>query len=811
MRSFLLSSVRAHAGRLFASALAIVLAVAFVVATLVLSGTARSTVLEAAAARYVGTDAVVTSRDGTPVPVDLVRSVASVRAVAPESEAIVQAAVPGARSPQHLRLEAVADDGALRWQRLSAGQLPTADGQVAVSDRSGAAIGDALTITTYDPAGSAARWQVEVVGLVDLGSATDSLTGRVFATAGQAQRWDPAPPTEVRVVGSDQVLAELADALAARPLDVRSGSAQAELLARELTGGQVELTAALLVFAAVAVLVAGLVIANTFAVLLAQRTRELALLRCVGGTSRQVRRGLLGEALLVGLVGSALGALAGTGLAAGVAAAVGADSPVPLSGTVVPPSAVVIGFVVGTGVTVLAAVAPARAATRVAPLAALRPVDPSSVRSRPGVLRLLAGAGLLLAGVALLAVGVDRGDLRTAVVGGAASFLGVVLLAQRVVPPAVALAGRWLTRVGGLPVELAAGGATRNPRRTAATATALLIGVTLTTAMVVGAASTRATARAEITSEYPTDVVVQTFGDPLPGGLLGQLAGIDGVAAGATVTQAELTGPDGQPLFVEGLDPAEAGAVLRDTRDLPGDGDVVLSPLVLADWGVEPGERVELRSGAARVSLTARPGEVTAARVPSRQLAALGAETTAGQLWLRLSAPDRAAQAATVDRISEVTATEVPQADVSGLVTVRAQLDDVLDTLLLVVLGLLAVAVVIALLGVGNTLALSVVERRQEHGLLRALGLTRAQLRAVLAWEAILVAGVAAGLGALLGGAYGVAGVAAVLGRQAQLVLDVPWLQVTAIVVVAVVAGAVASVLPARRAARTSPVAAIAS
>jgi putative ABC transport system permease protein len=151
-----------------------------------------------------------------------------------------------------------------------------------------------------------------------------------------------------------------------------------------------------------------------------------------------------------------------------------------------------------------------------------------------------------------------------------------------------------------------------------------------------------------------------------------------------------------------------------------------------------------------------------------------------------------------------------PEARVDGVVAQRNQIDGVLDMLLLVVTGLLGVAVVIALIGVGNTLALSVVERRQENGLLRALGLTRGQLRGLLAWEALLVAGVAAVLGVVLGGAYGLVGVASALGQGGDTVLDVPWMQVGAIVVVATLAGLLASVLPARRAARTSPVAAIA-
>jgi putative ABC transport system permease protein len=181
----------------------------------------------------------------------------------------------------------------------------------------------------------------------------------------------------------------------------------------------------------------------------------------------------------------------------------------------------------------------------------------------------------------------------------------------------------------------------------------------------------------------------------------------------------------------------------------------------------------------------------------------------ADTVWLRLD--DGVDQADVVDEVTDVAGSLVPTASVSGLASERAALDEVVDVLLLVVTGLLGVAVLIALIGVGNTLALSVVERRQENGLLRALGLTRGQVRGLLAWEATLVAGVAAVLGVLLGAGYGLIGVASVLGEQGDVVLSFPWLQVVAIVVVATVAGLVASVLPARRAARTPPVAALAT
>ena len=189
----------------------------------------------------------------------------------------------------------------------------------------------------------------------------------------------------------------------------------------------------------------------------------------------------------------------------------------------------------------------------------------------------------------------------------------------------------------------------------------------------------------------------------------------------------------------------------------------------------------------------------------------LGGTPLRSAAWVRLDdALDGAGQAGAVDAITDLVADAVPASAVSGVVSVRESFDQILTTLLLVVTGLLAVAVVIALIGVGNTLALSVVERRQESGLLRALGLTRRQLRLVLAWEALLVAGVAAVLGVALGPGYGLAGTAAVLSGEAPVVLDVPWGQVAGIVVVAAAAGVLAPVLPTRRAARTPPVAAVA-
>ncbi|MGY1824083.1 FtsX-like permease family protein [Geodermatophilus sp. SYSU D00079] len=821
MRPVVLAQLRAHAARLVASTLAVVIAVGFVVATLVLNETARSTVLQAVGAQYVDTAAVVTSDDGSPLDDDVatLAVLRSVRAVAPTWETSVQAAVPDRTGSQFLVIGTVADDPALRWQHLSAGRLPDRPGQVAVTDRARAEVGDVLTVTSTDADGQQSATQVTVTGIVDLrGDPEAGLYGRGFVVPEQARAWGAVAPVELRVaaapgVSDDQVRLDVATALRDSAVTVRTGEQQSVRAAAAMMGNASALAAVLLVFGTVAVLVAGLVIANTFAVLLAQRTRELALLRCVGATARQVRRSVLGEALVTGLAASALGAVAGVGLAAAVSAAVGdLDSPIPLAGVSVPWYAVVVGVGVGTLTTLLAALAPARAATRVAPLAALRPADQAPLRSRPGVLRLLLGLALLLPGVALLALGVVMASVLVALPGGVLSFLGVVLLAQRGVPPVVAAAGRLAAWSGGVPARLAAGNATRNPRRTAATATALLIGVTLTTAMVVGAASTKASATAGLEAEFPADVVVEGLSSPLPAGLLADLRALDGVATGTVLTAAEVTGPDGEVWEATGVDRTTALPALRSTDDLvlPDPGEVLLPEWLAETWAVADGDRVQLTAGGRTGSFLVQVAGGVPLLVTAADLATLAPDAGVGTLWLRLEDVGDEAQTTAVDAVTDTVGTTASDASVTGIVTVRAQVAQVLDTLLLVVTGLLGIAVVIALIGVGNTLALSVVERRQENGLLRALGLTRRQLRGLLAWEAVLVAGVAAVLGVVLGGAYGLIGSASVLGQVADTVLVVPWLQVAAIVVVATVAGLLASVLPARRAARTSPVAAIA-
>ena len=317
-----------------------------------------------------------------------------------------------------------------------------------------------------------------------------------------------------------------------------------------LSAGQDQLTVVLLAFAGVAILVSTLVVANTFSVLVAQRTRELALLRCLGAGRSQIRGSVMLEALVVGFVSSVLGVLAATGLMTGLIAWAKSQPEQAFATLAVPPSAIIAGLVAGTLLTVVAALVPAKAATAVAPLAALRPADDASVRNRRGKVRLVLGLAALVGGAALLVYGSLNVSLPLALLGGAASFVGILLCSTLFIPTVVALAGR-LAAPAGVPGKLAAVNATRNPARTSATAAALLIGVTLVSLMMTGAATSRQAFNDTLAENYPVDLSAQTAVDGArdPGDALARIKALDGVSAAVLLkpvgTLVDATTPDG--------------------------------------------------------------------------------------------------------------------------------------------------------------------------------------------------------------------------------------------------------------------------
>ncbi|GAA4473135.1 FtsX-like permease family protein [Rhodococcus olei] len=819
MLSLTLAQARAHAGRYLASVTAVLIAVAFVVATMVLSATTSASVTNSLAGQY-RTSAVVVPDAGDAAhahaAAERVSGLPGVVAVAADASAPVKVSAAG-HGTKYGTVTSLASAEALRWQRLAQGRFPAGPGEVALGSGSGVPIGTRVAVGVSGPGGGHPAAEATVVGEVDLSGGPQALSGvTAFATAEQVGAWTGgAASHEIRIAGTgdQQRLASEVSAVLGPDALVRTGADQAEQAARAYLGDTDTLRNVLLAFAAVAVVVAGLVIANTFAVLLAARTRELALLRCVGATARQVRRGVRIEALVVGAVASAAGVGVGIGLAWAVTRVVTAlDAPVPLGTLDVTPTAIGAGLLVGIVVTYLAAVAPARAATRVSPLAALAPAEatPESVGSSRA--RLVAGTTAVALGAVLLAAGVRTEQVTIACAGGIAAALGVVVLGRSVVPRAVAAVGRLPGRLVGPLGELAVGNALRNPRRTTATATALLVGVTVTATMVVGIATVRAAAPRALDEQFPVDVTIDAAAAGLPPDLGPRIAGLDGVTAVSALLGTEVTAGDGDRLALVGTDPDTTRATLRIPLTLPAAGEVSLSPQRIDELGTAPGRRLELVGGGVTRSLTVVAGrEGQPALVGRADALSLGASPAARSLWVRLA--DGSADDALVtvrNEITDVTGRLAPTAEVGGAAAMRATMESVFDVLLLVVVGLLSVAVLIALIGVGNTMALSVIERRRESGLLRALGVTRTGLRSLLISEAVLVAVVASAMGVVLGSVLGVAGTASLFGLDDLVPGSMPWLQLASIVLVGGVAGVIAALVPARTAARATPVRALA-
>ncbi|MFC7447571.1 ABC transporter permease [Rhodococcus daqingensis] len=811
-----LAQARAHFGRYLAAMLAVLIAVAFVVATLVLSSTATAGVTNSLAGQYRSTDLVVSDLgDGTQAQraADAIRAVPGIRAVTTDVSTPVKVTAAGS-GKSFGTATSLAADADLRWQTLAEGRLPSAAGEIAVGSNADLPIGTRVAVTALGESTGSEAADAVVVGKVDLDGSAQRMDGiSVFAAAADIEGWSGGQAArEMRIAGGDR--AAVAGALPPGAT-VITGAEKAEDVSASFLGSSDMLRNVLLAFGALAVVVSGLVIANTFAVLLAARTQELALLRCVGATSDQVRRSVRIESLVVGLVASAAGLVAGVAMAAAVTEVAGAlDVPIPLDHLSVPPSALAIGMLVGVVVTYLAAVAPARAATGVSPLAAMTPAEAKPEPAGASRLRRLAGVTGLIGGTAVLVVGVLGTQVLVAAAGALVCFVAVILLCRYVVPAAVAVCGRALGRASGPLGELAAGNAGRNPRRTTATATALLIGVTVTATMIVGIATVKASAPGALDEQFPVDVsVAGDQGSALPATMGERIDDVDRVTAVAALSRGEVSTPSGRDLTVTGVDPAEAAAALRVSITLPKSGQIVLPPELLEELGARAGEPIDIRGVGAARSLTVVAGSEGPPPLMVREdLASVTANPALDSLWIRFADDLTDDEIAAVQREVTALATDiVPTAEIGGAVSMRAALNSVLDTMLMIVVGLLSVAILIAVIGVGNTMALSVIERRRESGLLRAIGVTRAGLRTLLIYEAVLVSVVASVLGVALGLAFGLSGTASVFGLDDLVLPSLPWLELAATVLVGGIAGVVAALLPARSAAKVTPVEAMAT
>jgi putative ABC transport system permease protein len=832
-----LKGLLAHKFRLAATALAIVLGVSFVAGTYVLTDTINATFTNLFDEVTQGIDVAVRSRDvftgqmgevRDPIPEEVLNEVKAVDGVR-----VAEGSVTGFAQFVDKDGKPVTTGGAptlgvsissapelQAGTTVRSGRLPSGPDEMVVdaqtAEKHGFAVGDRVKVLLQGPART-----FTVSGIIGFGSAGNlggaTLAGFTLPTAQEVLnregRFD-----EIDVVAADGTTSEQLRDRVRAVLDPR----YEVLTGEELSAAQAAaindtigrfLSTALLAFAFVALLVGGFLIFNTFTIIVAQRTRELALLRCLGASRRQVMTSVLLESLIVAvvasLVGLGLGVLIANGLKALLTGILNFD--LPTTGTVFLWRTVIVSLAVGIVVTVLAALLPARKATRVPPVAALQPETafaPTHFRKR----RIVLGVLVTLVGVALLLAGLfqNEGNRLVNVASGAVIvFFGVAILSPLIARPLARLIGWPFAKAFRLPGTLARENAMRNPRRTASTAAALMIGLALVTFVSIFAASIKASTTETLDRTIAADYILMNdsftpFSPDLATRLADQpeLAAVVGVRLGAFKL-------DGATKQLIGIDPAAYDRVVKtevlsgSIADLQSGGLAVKEDVAEANgWTV--GERVALqfpRGGTQQVTVKAiyKDNSVNGDYLLSlADYERFYADQADSQILVQ-AAPgtDPAASRAAIDRVL----VDFPNVTVRDQAEYKAETARQIDQVVNLFYALLALAVVIALFGIVNTLGLSIFERIRELGLLRAIGATRRQVRSMIRWEAVIIAVLGAVLGLAVGVFFGWTIVRAL--RSVGITeFALPGGQLVIFVVFAALAGILAAVLPGRRAAR---------
>ena len=831
-----LRGIAAHKRRLVGTVLAVLLGVAFMAGSLVFTDTMRATLSGVFANAERGTDALVRGPatiegfNGTahaPVDdalVDRVAGLPGVAAVAPRVEGFAQVVDGDGEPVDDVSSGAVpagaawTDETSLNPFALVEGRGPRGDDEVVVdrslADEVGLAPGDRTTVLT-----AAGPEAVEVVGVVTFGDADNRAGNRtVLFTVSTAQRLLGREGTvdSIAVKAADGVSQrEVATAVRSElgsEVEALTGAALAEENASRKNEDVDFFGVFMNVFAGIALLVGAFIINNTFAILVAQRSKELALLRAIGASRKQVRRSVALEATTVGVLASALGLAAGVGVAVGIKSLWQSFGiTLPDGPLVVSARSLLLAFGVGVVVTVGSALLPARRAARVAPVAAMR--DVAVEATRPSRMRIALGLLLTAGSAAAVVGGITSGTVQLVLLGALSGFLGVATLSPVLVHPVMRALALPLPRAAGVRGLLARENSVRNPKRTAATASALMIGVALVGAITVFAASGKWSISHSFDQEFRGDLVLETgawvYGGASPA-LAAELAEADGVAAAVPrqFARAEVAGDvtdlAGWPAeTVESV--FDLGVSEGSLAAMGGDG-LAVSARHAEGKGWTLGERVDIRfeTGVSREFVVR---------------ALFDHPDWSGQLWVDRAAFSAALPAAldstvyvageggvsasalrgTVDAV----AADHANVEVMNRAEMRQRVVDEFNSLLGFVYALLALAIVIALVGIANTVSLSVVERTRELGLLRAVGMSRGHLRGMVRWEAALVAVYGTLLGLGVGLFLGWSLVFAIKESGIETARTVvPFGQLAAIVAIAGSCGMLAALLPARRAAR---------
>lgn len=851
MRRVALRNLMAHKGRLVLTVLSVLLGTSFIAGSMVFTGTLSKAFDGISDRMAVGVDARISPENaqgqggfgpagpGVPLSVaDEIKAAPGVRVVVPaitgtialrdgDGEVVSPTGAPqvgGAYLPPGENLD---PDGL----RITSGRAPSAPNEMVLNesaaDRLKLPVGKRTTIVAPHSAGPV---EVTVVGLYSVSTDSGGYVGALFAKDQALKLFgDGATAPYIEVGAAPGTTPEqLRDALAERLPDLRvqTGAEVRQEFEDTINEGLSFLNYFLVAFGLIGLLVGVFIIYNTFSMLVAQRLSELALLRAIGAGRGQVRNSVVLEALVVGVVGSALGLAVGVGLAVLLRAVVtAAGAGFPDGGLAVSPAVVITVMVVGTVVTVVSALIPAVRASRVPPVAAMRAQDGGSAQSL--LVRGAVGAALLLSALALLFVAttaVGAGAAIVVGVAGLALILAIVIGGPALVAPLLGGVGRVFAAPFGPAGRLGRTNVMRNPQRTTATAFALVIGVALVGVIGTLGASMQKSIDAQVDQGIRSDLVLQSPSLGMPPAALTAIADVPGIGA-KTILYSVPVRTGGERINALGIDgdPLTAFNLTRDSGELAlRSGGMLVDERTARERGWDVGSTVEMVSavGAARTTLTvtgiysATAGSLSGPVITAGDMNVLyppaaGASTP-------LSTPQsvfvNAAEGASVSDLKERLREAVKPllvVNVDDQDDLKDQAGQAITAMMGVLYGLLGLAVIIAILGIVNTLALSVVERRREIGMLRAIGMIRSQVRRSIYLESMLIAVFGAALGLVLGVLLGISLVHALRDEGLGSVV-VPWSTVIVMLVASAFVGVGAAILPAIRAARTPPLAAIA-
>ena len=699
----------------------------------------------------------------------------------------------------------------------------------AAAERAGLSLGDTLLLV-----GTGKARPFELVGLTRLGGASFGGTSIAQVILPVAQRITGKVGKFDQIsIGADEGVSpeELRDRVAAAlPPDllVETGTENADRQASEIREGLSFLTIALLAFAAISLFVGSFVIFNVFSITVSQRTREFGMLRTLGSSRSQILRTVLIEGFLIGAFASVVGILVGLGLAEGLSAilrAVGAE--LPSKALVVAPRTIVVSLLIGVGVTMVSSLIPAVRATRVPPIAALS--ENLVVGGRKRIwLRSLISAVLAVAGVALitwvLAGGADGGTGALRMGAGAVCVvLAISIFSPQLVKPMASVIGWPLQRLGGLTGQLARENSQRNPSRTAVTSAALMIGLALVTFVTIFASGLNSSVTDVIDQNFRGEIVLQGPGgfNPIPAETVPSAEKVDGVAAASGIRFSQVK-VDGSNRALSSVEPATVNQVLTlewkegtpdDLTDLEP-GQTVISEGFADSSGLGVGDRVEV------LSKTGRTVPLTVVGVLAGGNLSLTGDLTVTQSQMEkdfgvdvdsvaLVRVDQGQDVDTVrDRLEKALEKPFPTVDVLNQQQLKDNQREQINALLAMIYVLLALAVVVSLVGIVVTLILSIYERTRELGMVRAVGMSRRQVRRMVRYEAVITAVIGAVAGLILGVLF-----AFLMGIPLEsegFILSYPVPILIAILVITAIAGVVAAIYPARKASKLDVLEAIA-